>query len=95
MNSIYAEDEILFTLNTDPCKREHFTFIVPHHKHVITGDFGIVGKSKLRKLLTKGPNYRDLDQLVSFAFAKITNGLDNCFENVASKTKYNDNNFDQ
>ena len=60
VNSIYVEDEISSTLITDPCQCEHSLFIYPHHKHIITDDLRIVGNSKLRKLLTKGPNYREL-----------------------------------
>ena len=31
----------------------------PHHKHIVTGDLRIIENSKIRKLLTKGPNYRE------------------------------------
>ena len=58
-NATYVVDEISFTLNTDPCECEHFPFIDPHHKHITTGDLRIVGKFKLRKLLIKGPKYRE------------------------------------
>ena len=47
-------------------------------------------------MLTKGPNYRE-PRSTNFnkAFAEITIALDNCIENLASKTIYNVNNFDQ
>ena len=32
---------------------------VTHIKHIITGDLKIIENEKLRKLLTKGPNYRE------------------------------------
>ena len=92
---IYVEDKISFNLNTGPCECEHSPFIDPHHKHINTGDLGIVGNSKLRKLLTKGPNCRE-PRSTNFnkTFAEVTTGIDNCIENLASKTKYNVNNFD-
>ena len=78
VSSIYVEDEILFTLNTDLCECEHSPFIDSHHKHIIIGHLRVVGNSKLRKLLTKGPNCRE-SRSTDFnkAFAKITTGLDN------------------
>ena len=87
VNSIPVEDEISFTLNTDPCECEHSPFIEIHNKHIITGDLRIVGDSKLQELLTKGPNYRE-PRLTYFSktFAEITTGLDNCIENLVSKT---------
>ena len=61
-----------------------------------TGDLRIVGNSALWKLLTKGPDYREsISTNFSKAFAEITTGLDNCIQNLASKTKYIVNNFDQ
>ena len=43
VNPIYVEDEISFTLNTDPCECEHSLLIDPHHKRIITVDLRIVG----------------------------------------------------
>ena len=80
VNSIYVEDKISFTLNTDPRKCEHSLFIDPNHKHIITGDLRIVGNSKLWKLLTKHPKYREA-RLTNFnkAFVEITTGLDKLY----------------
>ena len=96
VNSIYVEDEISFNLNADLYEWEHSPFIDLHHKHIITDDLRIIVNSKLRKLLTKGHNYRE-PRSTNFnkAFAEITTSLDNCIENLASETKYNVNNFDQ
>ena len=89
VNSIYFDDEISFALNTDPCQCSKSPFIDSHHKHVITGDLRIVENAKLRKLLTKGPNYRE-PRSINFnkAVTEITAGLENCIENLANKTKY-------
>ena len=55
-----------------------------------------MGNSKLRKWLTKCPNHKE-PRSTNFnkAFIELTTGLDNCIENLTTKTKYNVNNFDQ
>ena len=56
----------------------------------------IVEKSKLGKSLAKVPNYRKAGATnFNKAFAEITAGLDNCTENLVTKTKHNADNFDQ
>ena len=97
VNSIYVENEISCTLNTDHFESDHSPFIDHlHHKHITTGDFRIVGNSRPWKLLAKGPNYREPTSAnFNEAFAEITTDLDNCIENLANKTKYNANNSDQ
>ena len=98
VSSIYAQDEISFTLNTDPCECEHFPFIDADHKQslslsiliiiIIIGDLRIVGNN--------GLNYRESKSTIfNKPFAEITTGLDNCIENLVRKTKYDVNNFDQ
>ena len=94
---IYVEDEISFTFNTDSCECEHSPFIDYHHKEIIiTGDLRIAGNSRLWTLFAKCPTYRE-PRSTNFneAFAEITTCLDNCSENLANKTQYNVNNFDQ
>ena len=34
-------------------------FCDSHHKHIVSGDLRIISNPKLRKLLSKGPNYRE------------------------------------
>ena len=100
VSSIYAQDEISFTLNTDPCECEHFPFIDADHKQslslslsiliiiIIIGDLRIVGNNDL--------NYRESKStILNKPFAEITAGLDNCIENLVRKTKYDVNNFYQ
>ena len=42
-----------------PCACQGSSFVDSHHNHVVSGDLRIVKKSKLRKLLTRGPKYRE------------------------------------
>ena len=59
VNSIYGDKDVSFCLNTEQCDCADCSFCDPHHKYIITGDLRIIKNNKLRKLLTKGPNYRE------------------------------------
>ena len=56
---IVVDDDVSFVRNLPSCECENSEFCDPHHQHVITGDLRVVSNQKLRKLLTKGPNYRE------------------------------------
>ena len=45
--------------NLPSCDCENSEFCDPHHKHIVSGDLRIITNSKLRKLISKGPNYRE------------------------------------
>ena len=42
-----------------PCSCADSPFKDPHHGHIITGDLSIVNNNKLRKLISKGPKFRE------------------------------------
>ena len=50
----FLQDETIL-----PCNCEGSIFTDSHHKHIITGDLRLVTNNKLRKLLVKGPKYRE------------------------------------
>ena len=62
-----------------------------NHKHVITGKLGIVNNVKLRKLLSKGPNYRE-KRTTNFNKAKkdVIFSINNLFDNLKNKYKLDD-----
>jgi chromosome condensin MukBEF complex kleisin-like MukF subunit len=41
------------------CREYNISFVDPNAKHVLTGDLNIIKNNKLRKLLSKGPKYRE------------------------------------
>ena len=87
VESIYVDDEVSFTRDTTPCECESSTFCDPHHKHIITGDLRLIENTKLRKLLTKGPNYREPRSInFSKALKEISIGIDELIESLSSKT---------
>ena len=88
VNSIIVDEDVSFTLNSEPCDCENSSFCDPNHKHIITGDLRIVENTKLGKLLSKGPNYREPR---SFNFTKaskaIETALEDCIKRLEQKTK--------
>ena len=62
VNSICGDERVFFCLNTDQCNCADFSLYDPHQKHIIIGDLRIIKNNKLKKLLTKGPNYRESEQ---------------------------------
>ena len=57
-------EEVSYIPNTDTCECRYSQFCDPHHEHGITGDLRIIDNSKLKKLMTKGRNYRDPVSLI-------------------------------
>ena len=50
---------ILDNMNNLPCNCTTWPFTDPNHGHIVTGDIRAVQNNKLRKLLCKGPKYRE------------------------------------
>ena len=48
-----------FVENLPTCDCSASQFCDPHHNHIVSGDLRIIDNSKLRKLFSKGPNYRE------------------------------------
>ena len=55
---IEIDDDVAFT-NMTECDCANSPFQDPFHKHVVTGDLRIIENLKLRKLLAKGPSFRE------------------------------------
>ena len=64
-----------------PCSCENSRYKDSYHNHIITGDLRIVDDIGLRKLLSRGPKYREAKQL-DFESAKkeIVKGVENCIK---------------
>ena len=58
----------------------------PIHGHIVTGDLRIIGNQKLRKLVKRGPNFREA-KTIHWGHCKteITSGLDKYISKVCSK----------
>ena len=91
---VVVDDEVSFVRNLPSCECEHSEFCDPHHKHVITGDLRVVSNPKLRKLLTKGPNYREPKTLnYSKCRKEIATSLGVAIDNFAAKFSVNKDDF--
>ena len=65
-NNINATDMLTYGtgINMYSCKNSNFTN--QHHGHILTGDLRIIENDKLRKVISKGPNYKEPKKLLSF-----------------------------
>ena len=45
--------------NPQTCQRKESKFSYEPHGHVITGDLRVIENAKLRKIVAKGPKYRE------------------------------------
>ena len=54
-----VDDDVSFVQNLPTCDCINSEFCDSHHKHIVSGDLRIISNPKLRKLLSKGPNYRE------------------------------------
>ena len=84
VESIYV-DNVSFTRNATPCECETSTFCDPHQKHIITADLRLIKNNKLRKLLTKSPNFREPSSF-SKALKEVPNSLDECIDTLSKLT---------
>ena len=79
-------DEFLSNPNSLPCECNNSPFADKHHKHIVTGDLRLISNSTLRKLLSKGPKYRESKPInLDKAKESILTGIDECVDNFCSK----------
>ena len=58
------------------------------HGHIVTGDLRIIENSKLRQLISKGPNFREAKTINwNKCREQIAEGLDECVSRIASSVK--------
>ena len=86
-----TEAEISMTLSSEsnslfPCTCNESIHTDPHHGHVVTGDLRIIQNSKLRKLFSKGPNYRENKTInYSKCMKEICDSIEACTSKMAAK----------
>ena len=60
LSSIDTNDDTTYAKGIIECDcQQRKDFVDENHGHVLTGDLRIIVNSKLRKLVTKGPNFRE------------------------------------
>ena len=73
-------------LNTDHCDCPDSSFSDSQYKFIITWDLQIIKHSKLRKNLSKGPNYRE-PLKVNFCTVLISSNFKQSIEKSLAKVK--------
>ena len=69
-----------------PCDCDNSAFKDVHHGHIVSGNLDIVTNATLRKLISKGPKYREPN---TFSYTKAKNsiviGIDECINTWSTK----------
>ena len=86
ISSLTLESDNINVVETMVCDCLNSSFCDPYHQHVITGNLNIVQHSALKKLLSKGPNFRE-KRTINFSKAKsdILSSLDTWIDNLVDK----------
>ena len=72
--------------NLPECNCNESSFCDPAHGHVVTGNLNIIKNNKLRKLLSKGPNYREPKTLnYNKCFSSIESDLQDMVDKLTNK----------
>ena len=92
---IRKEDGKFLVENLPQCECSQSVFKDPVHNHVVTGDLRIIENSKLRKLLSKGPNYRE-NKFLNYrkCLSAIESAIDSTIEKLVEKYGFEGEHFD-
>ncbi len=92
--NVVVDEDVSFVQNLPSCDCKNSEFCDPHHKHIVTGDLRIITNPKLRKLFSKGPNYRE-PKTLNYRKCKqsIESSITSCIDNLAIKYKLPVQNF--
>ena len=88
VNAINTNDRETYGTGITACDCHVSEFKDEHHGHIITGDLRIIGNQKLRKLISKGPNYRE-PKTINWRKSRdnIELGLVDCVSRMTSSSR--------
>lgn len=88
VNSIDTNDSETYGTGITECDCHNSQFVNEHHGHIVTGDLRIISNPNLRKLLSKGPNYRE-PKSINWKKCRdgIAEGLSTCADKMISSQK--------
>ena len=91
---ILKENDIFIVNNLPTCDCSSSTFKDPVHNHIVTGDLRIINNNKLRKLLSKGPNFRE-NKFINYdrCLTSVETALDTLIENLIAKYNLTEESF--
>ena len=92
VDKIDVNDHHTYGTELPNCECHSSPFVDKDHGHIMTGDLRIIENPHLRKLMSKGPNYRE-PRGTDWKKCKemVENGLDTHINNISSKLKVNIN----
>ena len=92
VESIDINDKITYGTNIPYCDCADSPFVDSDHGHIITGDLRLIENNHLRKLLSKGPNYRE-PKRINFRKCRdvIEQGLQTYSDTLLSKFDLQEN----
>ena len=62
--NINTTDRLTYGTGLNVCSCKNSIIMNQHHGHILTGDLQVIGNDKRRKLVSKGPNYRESKLLI-------------------------------
>ena len=82
--NIDTNDNVSFGTGIQQCQCRDSIFCDQNHGHIITGNLQIITNAKLRKLLSKGPNFRE-PTAINWGKCResIVEGLDECVASMS------------
>ena len=82
VENINTSDLETFGTGISECDCHNSDLCDEHHRHIITGDLRLITNTRLRKLISKGPNFRE-PRTINWNKCKeeIRKGLDSCVSN--------------
>ena len=86
VSSIDTNDNITYGAGIVECDcQQHKDFVDENHGHILTGNLRIIANSKLRKLVSKGPNFREAMSINwNKCKREIEIGVDSSIERIVS-----------
>ena len=83
---IDTNDQSTYGTGLASCDCQGSEFCDPHHGHILTGDLRIITNQKLRKLVSRGPNFREAKTIHwGHCRTEISSGLDAYIAKVCAK----------
>lgn len=59
VNNINILDKLFYETGINACRWKNSNFVNQYLGHILTGNLRIIENDKLRKLISKGPNYKE------------------------------------
>ena len=86
VNNIDVTDTDTYGTKLSHCECHNSPFVDPDHGHIVTGDLRIITDQHLRKLISKGPNYRE-PRSINWKKCRetIDDGLESYISNICAK----------